>query len=287
MGFNTADYLHASIEAKKLAWADRAAFYADPDRQHNAVAGADELGEVWERLASKAYGRRQAQRVDMTTAATVVGEGTPMQHATAVNKGEGDTIYAAFADEEGMMVSWIQSNFAGFGSKLSAPGTGFALQNRGSLFALQPPNHPNIFAPNKRPFHTIIPAFALRDDKPWLAFGVMGGDFQSQGQIQTFLNQVEFGMNPQEAGDAARWSHGGSQQPTGTKMEDGGGVVTLETGVCEEVREELRQRGHIIGRAGPSTYGGYQCIRREEEEEGQIVYHGGTEMRKDGMVHGY
>eukprot|EP01046_Picozoa_sp_COSAG06_P016606 COSAG06_NODE_1104_length_10692_cov_20.377041_4_plen_172_part_00 len=168
MGFNTADYLHASIEAKKLAWADRAAYYADPDR-HNSV-GPDELGEIWERLASKEYGRRQALRVDMEKAATVVDEGTPMQQATAVNKGEGDTIYAAFADEDGMMISWIQSNFAGFGSKISAPGTGFALQNRGSLFALQPDNHPNIYQPDKRPFHTIIPAFAMRDEKPWLAF---------------------------------------------------------------------------------------------------------------------
>ena len=283
MGFNTADYLHASIEAKKLAWADRAAFYADPD-QRNAV-GTDELGQIWERLASKEYGRRQAQRVNMTRAAARVGAGTPMEQAVAVNKGEGDTIYSAFADSDGMMVSWIQSNFGGFGSKISPPGAGFALQNRGSLFALQPDSHPNIYAPGKRPFHTIIPAFAMRDEKPWLAFGVMGGDFQSQGQCQTFLNQAEFGMNPQEAGDAARWSHGGSQQPTGTTM-DGSGTITLESGVCEDIREELRRRGHTIRRAGPSTYGGYQCIRREEQD-GQTVYYGGTEMRKDGMVHSY
>ena len=132
-----------------------------------------------------------------------------------------------------------------------------------------------------------IPAFATRDDKPWLAFGVMGGDFQSQGQVQTFLNQAEFGMGPQEAGDAARWSHGGSQQPTGTPMADGGGTITLESGVCEDVREDLRQRGHVIGRAGPSSYGGYQCVRREETEDGEVVYYGGTEMRKDGMVHSF
>jgi len=290
MGFNTADYLHASIEAKKLAWADRAAFYGDPNGVQNRI-GEYELGEVWDALASKEYGRRQAARVDMERAATMVGEGTPMEHATAV-KG-GDTIYASFASEDGMMVSWIQSTYGYFGARIAAPGTGFPMQNRGSLFTLQPPNHPNVYEPGKRPFHTIIPAFATRDDKPWLAFGVMGGDYQSMGQVQVFLNQVrhsspkrcyaerrrnrqhldlsdimslasnrklrthslrrllsycmqvEFDMNPQEAGDAPRWTHGGSQQPTGRHM-DGSGTIGLESGICQSVREELESRGHDI-----------------------------------------
>ena len=179
------------------------------------------------------------------------------------------------------MVSLIQSNYTGFGSGYVVEGWGFGLQNRGALFNLSP-DSPNYLEPGKRPFHTIIPAFAMRDGKPWLAFGVMGGDMQPQGHVQVLVNMIDFDMNLQEAGDAARFYHTGSSEPTGTVMKNGG-VVAIEVGVSEELRRQLVRRGHrltqMIGR-----YGGYQAVARDPDSG---VYAGASESRKDGCAMGH
>jgi gamma-glutamyltranspeptidase / glutathione hydrolase len=176
-----------------------------------------------------------------------------------------------------MMVSLIQSNYRGMGSGLVPDGLGFMLQDRGELFSLDP-KHPNAYAPNKRPFHTIIPAFVMKDGKPWLSFGVMGGDMQPQGHVQVLINLIDLGMGLQEAGDAARWRHGGSSEPTGEITES---VVQVESGIPEAIRRELTARGHKVV-VEPSAVGGYQAIMREGE-----VYFGASEMRKDGAAIGY
>jgi gamma-glutamyltranspeptidase/glutathione hydrolase len=180
-----------------------------------------------------------------------------------------------------MMVSLIQSNYTGFGSGYVVPELGFGIQNRGSLFSLEE-GHPNVLEPGKRPFHTIIPAFLGADGTPDTAFGVMGGSMQPQGHAQIVINLVDFGMNLQEAGDAARFRHGGSSQPTGTTMV-GGGTVYLESGVAHELRRELLQRGHRIAEANGS-FGGYQAIHRNPKTG---VLSGATESRKDGCAAGY
>jgi gamma-glutamyltranspeptidase/glutathione hydrolase len=193
---------------------------------------------------------------------------------------EGDTIYMTTADKDGMMVSLIQSNYRGMGSGMAPPGLGFILQNRGELFSLIP-GQANTYAPGKRPFQTIIPAFITRDGAPWLSFGVMGGDMQPQGHVQIVVNLIDFGMNLQEAGDAPRMYHAGSSEPTGEVMADGG-RLNLESGFAPETVRELVKRGHRIGALLGGDYGGYQAIKREKG-----VYTGASESRKDGQAAGY
>ena len=264
MGHNSADYLHVHAEAKKLAFADRARFYADPDFYDVPV----------DRLISKEYAADRRPLIDMQQALEEVDHGDPrLLH--------GDTIYLTTADSTGMMVSLIQSNFLGLGSGLVPDGLGFGLQNRGQLFSLEP-GHPNVYEPGKRPFQTIIPAFIMRDGEPYMSFGVMGGPMQPQGHVQIVTNIVDFGMNLQEAGDAARYRHEGSSQPTGSVMVDGG-VLHVESGVSAEVVEELRRRGHDVV-VSSNHYGGYQAILWDAENG---VWIGASEMRKDGHAVGY
>jgi len=267
LGRASADYWHLLIEAGKLAYADRARFYADP-------AFAEPPLE-W--LLSEAYAIQRRRLIDMRRAALSVPAGSPPPH--------GDTTYLAVADKDGMMVSLIQSNYWEFGSGLVAPGSGFALQNRGSSFSLEA-GHANAYAPGKRPFHTIIPAFVMRDGAPLMAFGVMGGYLQPQMHVQIIANLVDFDMNVQEAGDAARMVHQGDAQPTGEDMADGG-VVHMESGVPLAVVEELRRRGHTVThgeRRYVGAYGGYQAVWRDPVTG---VYHGASEMRYDGAAAGY
>src|SRR5262249_23079611 len=193
-----------------------------------------------------------------------------------------ETTFLCAADESGMMVALIQSNYTGFGSGYVVPGLGFGIQNRGSLFSLDS-RHPNALAPGKRPFHTIIPAFVTKDGAPLLAFGVMGGDMQPQGQAQVLVNLIDFGMNLQEAGDAPRFHHTGSSDPTGTAMKEGG-ILHLEKGVPDGVVEELKRRGHNIKAEPVGGYGGYQAIGRDPATG---AYIGATESRKDGCAAGY
>jgi len=289
-GFNSADYLHLQIEAKKLAFADRAKFYADPDFVPHSA-------ELVEGLISKEYARKRAELIDPAKAALEVPPGSPPSRAAksfgfpttaaaqSLDHTGADTMYLTVADSDGTMVSLIQSNFAGFGSGLVVPSLGFGLQNRGSLFNMEA-GSANQYEPRKRPFHTIMPGFATKQDaagnwQPWISFGVMGGNFQPQGQVQIICNIVDFGMNPQEAGDAARYSHDGSSEPTGTVMNDGG-VVQLEAGVCEAVRTELEHRGHKVFRG--ANAGGYQSITYDADLG---TYIGASEMRKDGIAAGF
>lgn len=262
MGHNSAPYLHVQAEAKKLAFADRARFYADMDFADVPV----------EELLSKEYAARQRTRIT-ERASRSVDPGHPGLE-------EGDTIYLTVADGNGMMVSLIQSNYVGMGSGLVPDGLGFILQDRGALFSLEE-GHPNVYEPGKRPFHTIIPAFVTKDGAPFLSFGVMGGSMQPQGHVQIVCNIVDFGMNVQEAGDAARYEHSGSSQPTGEVMEDGG-RLGLESGIGPEVRAALEKRGHRTSWGG--YFGGYQAILWDAENG---VYHGASEMRKDGQAVGY
>ncbi len=265
MGFGSADYVHLFIEAKKIAYEDRARFYADPDFNDIPVS----------ELLSKDYANERGKLMDMKKAADEYPHGDPYALR------DGDTIYLTTADADGNMVSLIQSNYREMGSGMTPPGLGFILQNRGELFNLQP-GHANSFEPGKRPFHTIIPAFITRDGKPWISFGLMGGGMQPQGHVQIVVNLLDFGMNLQEAGDAPRIHHFGSSQPTGEVMEDGG-IVNLETGFNHEVIRDLKRRGHTIQFAhGP--YGGYQAIMRDPDSG---VYYGASESRKDGQAAGY
>ena len=263
-GFGTPETLHLMIEAKKLAFEDRARWYGDP-----AFAKAP-----MERLLSKKYAATQREQIDPFQAAALYDP------ASAI-VGVGDTTYLCVADSEGNMVSLIQSNFRDMGSGIVVPGLGFGFQNRGELFALEP-GHPNIYAPGKRPFHTIIPGFVLRQGSPWLAFGVMGADMQPQGQAQILTNIIDFDMNLQEAGDAPRWYHEGSSDPAGGVM-TAGGWVSLESGFSYEAVRGLMRRGHRI-RSAIGVYGGYQAILRDLETG---VYYGASEGRKDGAAAGY
>jgi len=264
MGFGSADYIHLLVEAKKLAFADRAKFYADPDFAAAPVA----------ELISKPYAEKRGEAIDMRRAARSVDAGNP-----ALN--EGDTIYLATADSAGNMVSLIQSNYRGMGSGMTPPGLGFILQDRGELFSLEP-GHANVYEPGKRPFHTIIPAFVTKDGEPWLAFGVMGGATQPQAHVQVLVNVIDFGMNLQEAGDAPRIVHFGSTQPTGEVMDDGG-TLHMESGIPYDTVRELMRRGHDVQPAvGP--YGGYQAVARDLEHGSWI---GASESRKDGHAAGY
>ncbi|MBK7368970.1 MAG: gamma-glutamyltransferase [Candidatus Eisenbacteria bacterium] len=266
MGRNSADFWHVMTEAKKLAFADRARYYADPEFVKVPVA----------ELIGKPYGAERAKLLDMQHAAMRDLPGEP----AALNRRE--TTYLCAADKDGMMVSLIQSNYTGFGSGYVVPALGFGIQDRGNLFDLTP-GRPNSYAPGKRPFHTIIPAFLSRDGKPLMAFGLMGGDMQPQGHAQVVVNLVDFGMNLQEAGDAIRFHHTGSTEPTGTVMTDGG-VLHIEDGLPESVLAELRRRGHKIEPESVGAYGGYQAIWRDPVTG---VYTGATEKRKDGCAIGY
>ncbi|MBX2818629.1 MAG: gamma-glutamyltransferase [Rhodothermaceae bacterium] len=264
MGHNSADYLHVHTEAKKLAFEDRARFYADMDFYDAPLKG----------LLSKEYADERRALIDMKKALDEVDHGDPrLLH--------GDTIYLTVADKNGMMVSLIQSNYRGLGSGLMPDGLGFMFQDRGALFTMEE-GHPNVYEPGKRPFHTIIPAFVTKDGEPYMSFGLMGGPMQPQGHAQIITNMVDFGMNVQEAGDAARYQHLGSSQPTGTRMTNGG-ILTVESGVHGDVQRELVNRGHRV-QPGNCCFGGYQAILWDAKNN---VYHGATEMRKDGTVAGY
>jgi gamma-glutamyltranspeptidase/glutathione hydrolase len=278
MGHNSTDYLHVQAEAKKLAFEDRARFYADPALADVPV----------QKLVSDEYAEKRRQLIEMDEVLSAPEHGNPRSVTTADLDPEmrkrlnnGDTIYLTTADSTGMMVSLIQSNYAGMGSGLVPDDLGFMLQDRGALFTLEE-GHPNVYEPGKRPFHTIIPAFATKDGEPFLSFGVMGGGMQPQGHVQVLSNIVDFGLNVQEAGDAARYRHYGSSSPTGEAME-GRGTLRMESGVPDDVVRALKGRGHAVD-VGAGGYGGYQAIMWDPEED---VYWGGTEMRKDGIVIGY
>jgi gamma-glutamyltranspeptidase/glutathione hydrolase len=271
LGFGTPACLHVMIEAKKLAFEDRARYYADPDFAAIPV----------EQLISRDYGATRAALIDRQRAARTYPPGAFDLSAADRKLRDGDTIYLTVADADRNMVSLIQSNYRGFGSGLCPDGLGFCLQDRGCLFTLEP-DHPNTYAPHKRPFHTIIPAFVTRGNRPFMSFGVMGGDMQPQGHVQILTNIIDFEMNLQEAGDAPRWYHGGSSSPTGARMSDGG-VVSLESGIADETRRALSRMGHRLRHlVGP--YGGYQAILYDAEED---VYRGASESRKDGQAAGY
>jgi gamma-glutamyltranspeptidase/glutathione hydrolase len=291
MGRNSPETLHTMIEAKKIAWADRAKFYADPAFARIPLAG----------LLSKKYAAERRKLIDPNHAAKQVEAGNPADGAGAPPRrsaetaargragsssfiDDGDTIYMCTADEEGNMVSLIQSNYRGMGSGIVVPGLGFMFQDRGELFSMDP-THANVYAPGKRPFHTIIPGFVMKDGKPWEAFGVMGGGMQPQGHVQVLTNQIDFGLNVQEAGDASRWQHEGDNEPTGEKMTGSGGYVEVESGIPYETVRELRKKGHDV-RFDVGGYGGYQAIK-VEMHDGQRVYVGASESRKDGMAAGY
>jgi len=264
--FGSARHIHLFTEAKKLAFADRARFYADP-AFHPAPVD-------W--LISDAYAAAQRKRIDPERAQVVVAPGTPP------SLDQGDTIYLSTADASGMMVSLIQSNYRGMGSGMTPPGLGFMLQNRGEQFSLKP-GHPNEYAPGKRPFHTIIPAFVSKDGKPWISFGVMGGAMQPQGHVQIVMNLVDFGMNLQEAGDAPRIHHNGSDEPIGAvEPMDDGGVLQLETGFGWETLRALMDKGHRVEVAN-GVFGGYQAVMKNPH--GGWV--GASESRKDGQAAGY
>lgn len=261
MGFGSADYIHTFVEAKKLAFEDRAKYYADPAFNKIPVGA----------LISKEYAQQRRALINPNKAAKRYEAGVV----------EGDTIYLTVADKDGNMVSLIQSNYRGMGSGMTPPGLGFILQNRGELFTLAP-NHFNSYVPKKRPFHTIIPAMVTRNNKPWLSFGVMGGATQPQMHAQIVVNLIDFGMNLQEAGDAPRFIHVGSSSPTGALMKDGG-ELSMETGFATEVRRTLFERGHQLSdKLG--IYGGYQAILYDADKQ---VYFGASESRKDGQAAGY
>ncbi len=264
MGFGSTAYIHTFLEAKKLAFEDRARFYADMDFAEVPVAG----------LISKEYAAARAGLIDPGRAADRYDAGNPALY-------QGDTIYLTTSDSEGNMVSLIQSNYRGMGCGVCPEGLGFGLQDRGELFSLTE-GQANTYAPGKRPFHTIIPAFATRNGKPWLSFGVMGGGTQPQAHAQIIVNLVDFGMNLQEAGDAPRILHVGSSEPTGTVMTRGG-IVSLESGIDYKVRRDLVEMGHRL-QINVGSFGGYQAIMYDGE---QGVYYGASESRKDGQAAGY
>jgi len=266
LGWGSADHLHLLIEAKKLAFEDRAHFYADPDFADVPVA----------ELVSKDYAEGRRQLIDPRRASHELAYGEPE------NLNKGDTVYLTAADRAGNMVSLIQSNYMGMGSGMTPGNLGFVLQNRGELFNLNP-DHANVYAPGKRPFHTIIPAFVTRDGAPYLSFGVMGAAMQPQGHVQVLSNMIDFGMDLQAAGDAPRLRHDGSSTPTGTTMTDGG-MVYLESGHGDQILEALSALGHRSARTRDSGYGGYQAIQRDNE---QGIYLGASESRKDGQAAGY
>lgn len=264
LGRNSADYLHLLIEAKKLAYADRARFYADPDYYDVPV----------EELIAEGYACGQQTRINLGKAAVEVPAGDPCPN-------NGDTVYLTVVDGDRNAVSLIQSVYYGFGSGIVPGHSGFVLQNRGTLFNLDR-DHPNRLEPHKRPFHTIIPGFVTQKGKPVFSFGVMGGDQQPQGQVQILLNIIDFHMDVQQAGDALRFRHAGSSSPTGHIMHDGG-IVYLEPGIPAAVATGLREKGHCV-KYREDGYGGYQGIWIDPVTN---MLYGGSEPRKDGCAIGY
>lgn len=262
MGFGSAEYLHVLIEAKKLAFEDRAKYYADP--------AFNDIPVDW--LISKEYSNKRRELINPERAARRYEPGIPEQ---------GNTIYLTVADKDGNMISLIQSNYRGMGSGMTPDGLGFVLQDRGESFNLEE-GYLNTYEPGKRPFHTIIPSFITKDGQPHISFGLMGGAMQPQGHVQVVINLIDFGMNLQEAGDAPRMQHDGSSEPTGEKMTTGG-LVFLETGIQYETIRELMRRGHKI-QFDLGGYGGYQAIMYDPVNK---VYIGASESRKDGQAAGY
>jgi gamma-glutamyltranspeptidase/glutathione hydrolase len=263
--YGSAEYIHLFVEAKKLAYEDRAKYYADIDFAKVLV----------EKLISKQYAAERRKLINLNHASDNFSAGDSLLKT-------GETVYLTVADDEGNMVSLIQSNFSAFGSGMVPDGLGFVLQNRGRLFTLEPGQN-NTYAPHKRPFHTIIPAFITKNGKPYMSFGVMGGGFQPIGQVQVLMNMIDFGMNEQEAGDAPRIDHQGSSEPTGEKR-NGSGTIYLESGFSEEAIRKLIQMGHKVSFQEPGNYGGYQCIRFDADKK---IYFGASDPRKDGMAAGY
>jgi gamma-glutamyltranspeptidase/glutathione hydrolase len=264
MGAGSADALTAMLEAKRLAYEDLAKYYADPEF----------VDVPMKTLLSDAYADKRRKEINLAHANPNIGPG-------AVQLKNGDTIYLTTADKDGMMVSLIQSNYRGMGSGLVADGLGFMFQDRGELFSLNPKDA-NVYAAGKRPFHTIIPAFVMKDGKPFMSFGLMGGDMQPQGHVQILTDIIDFGMNVQEAGDAARWRHFGNAEPTGEPSE-GIGTVEMESGFDPAVKAELEKRGYKVV-PGTGAFGGYQAIMFDPKTH---VYWGASEMRKDGEAIGY
>ena len=262
MGFGSAAYIHHFVEAKKIAFADRAKYYADMAFNNIPVS----------KLISKDYANSRRIEIQPQLA---------MRQVAAGNLEDGDTIYLTTADKDGNMVSLIQSNYRGMGSGMVPPGLGFMLQDRGELFALDK-NHYNAYKPGKRPFHTIIPAFITKDREPYISFGLMGGAMQPQGHAQIVINLIDFDMNLQEAGDAPRIRHASNQQPTGGQMTSGG-ELALESGFDYEVIRTLMSYGHTVI-SSPGSFGGYQAILKDREKG---VYFGASESRKDGCAIGY
>jgi len=270
MGRQSADFWHVMVEAKKVAYADRAKYYADP-----AFVKAPLKALLSDEYAAE---RRKLIRMDAASKSVDAGK---------LDSSGRDTIYMTVADKDGMMVSLIQSNYRGMGSGLVSDGPdgktlGFVFQDRGEMFALDG-KHANSYAPGKRPFHTIIPAFVTKDGKPWMSFGLMGGDMQPQGHAQIIVNMVDFGMNVQAAGDAARFHHDGSTEPLALAPMTDGGKIEVETGVPASVVAELKRRGHQVDYV-TGAYGGYQAILRDPATG---VYWGASEFRKDGQAAGY
>jgi gamma-glutamyltranspeptidase/glutathione hydrolase len=268
MGFQSPQALHVLIEAKRLAYEDRARYYADP---HFAKIPVE-----W--LNSMEYAKERAKLIRLDKILEPVYPGQAPSH--------GDTTYFSTADKDGMMVSMIQSNFRGMGSGLVADGLGFMFQDRGELFSLKD-GHPNLYAPGKRPFQTIIPGFATKEGQPWLAFGVMGGDMQPQGQTQIVLNRVDFGLDVQAAGDSPRWHHEGSSQSMGEDPAGLGprGILRLEAGVPEETRKALIAMGWPMGKSD-GGFGRYECVELRKPN-GERVYAAASEMRADGVALAY
>jgi gamma-glutamyltranspeptidase / glutathione hydrolase len=270
MGYNSPEYLHALVEAKRIAFADRAAYLADP---------AFVPPSVLKTLISKEYSALRRKEINPVRAAESYRPGMipgaipsaqiaePAQNLTGLDRG--DTIYMTAADGQGNFISLIQSLFSEFGSGIVAGDTGILLHNRGSSFNLTS-GSPNQIGPHKRPLHTLIPAFAMKDGRPWLSFGVMGGDHQAQGHTQVLVNMIDFGMNVQEAGEAARVTHGNNG-------------VYVESAMPEAVRAALIQRGHKVSQV-VGAYGGYQGIMFDPRTG---VLMGGSDVRKDGLAIGW
>jgi gamma-glutamyltranspeptidase/glutathione hydrolase len=266
LGHNTADYLHVVTEAKRIAFADRGAVLADRDHMPK---------EALKTLLSKDYAATRRKDINMAKVTPRFSSGVARPQTSAGEDGDfygrdrGDTIYMTAADGQGNVVSFIQSLFAGFGAGFVAGETGITLHNRGSGFNLQP-GHPNEIGPHKRPLHTLVPAMIVKDGKPWVAFGVMGGDNQAQAHAQIVANFVDFGMHVQEAGDAARMRHMGQE-------------LALESGIGPDVRKALESKGHVI-RDGRGQMGGYQAIFIDPRTG---VMLGGSDLRKDGLAIGW
>jgi gamma-glutamyltranspeptidase/glutathione hydrolase len=272
MGYQSSQALHVMVEAKRLAYEDRARYYADP---HFAKIPID-----W--LNSKEYAKERAKLISLDKILAPIYPGQAPSH--------GDTTYFSTADSDGLMVSQIQSNFRGMGSGLVADGLGFMFQDRGELFSLKD-GHPNLYAPGKRPFQTIIPGFALRNGEPWLAFGVMGGDMQPQGQTQIVVNRVDYGLDVQACADSPRWHHEGSSQSMGEDLPglDPKGILRLEAGVPIETRKALIELGWPMG-TSDGGFGRYECIEIRGHSDGPYagrVYAAGSEMRADGCALAY